>query len=73
MSKRKARCTYHGVRVRKHHVGSCSTGRRSREKVPVDHVILCHCEQDSDPKLAFFEAHPDRPHDRFYCGCKGWD
>jgi len=36
----------------------------------------CYCgrEEPSDPtRLAFFEHVPDADHDRYYCGCRGWD
>lgn len=33
----------------------------------------CTSEVPSQPGLAFFAHHPDRPHDEFYCGCWGWD
>lgn len=33
----------------------------------------CTSESPSSLDLAFFEHTPDKPHDRFYCGCWGWD
>ncbi len=30
-------------------------------------------EQPSDPKAAFFKSEPNSKHDRYYCGCYGWD
>lgn len=33
----------------------------------------CHTEQPSDVSLPFFEHHPNKEHDSFYCGCFGWD
>lgn len=33
----------------------------------------CTSEEPSSPALAFFEAKPDAKHDRYYCGCWGWD
>lgn len=34
----------------------------------------CQSERPSaQPGLAFFEHQPDQPHDRYYCGCWGWD
>ncbi len=30
-------------------------------------------EVPSSTKLAFFEHRPNEPHDRYYCGCYGWD
>jgi hypothetical protein len=32
-----------------------------------------HGERPSSTALAFFESHPDREHDVYYCGCFGWD
>lgn len=33
----------------------------------------CRHEQPSRMTLPFFEHQPDRPYDRYYCGCWGWD
>lgn len=33
----------------------------------------CHSEKPSSLGLAFFEHLPQAEHDRFYCGCFGWD
>jgi hypothetical protein len=30
-------------------------------------------ETPSYPALAFFEHRPNEKHDRYYCGCFGWD
>lgn len=35
--------------------------------------VYCKSTVPSSLKLAFFESHPDRPQDRYYCGCYGWD
>ena len=32
-----------------------------------------HAPKPSSVELAFFEHHPDREHDTYYCGCYGWD
>lgn len=32
-----------------------------------------HAEKPSSPALAFFAHHPEQEHDRYYCGCYGWD
>lgn len=32
-----------------------------------------HARVPSSPDLAFFESHPDKPEDEYYCGCRGWD
>jgi hypothetical protein len=42
---------------------SYSRGRDDKTHEPVP----------SDPKAAFFEARPDEPMDKFYCGCWGWE
>lgn len=33
------------------------------------------CQNTADSKwtLAFFRHEPQREHDSFYCGCRGWD
>jgi hypothetical protein len=34
----------------------------------------CQSERPSTaPGLAFFEHQPDKPFDRYFCGCWGWD
>jgi hypothetical protein len=61
---RKARCTYYGKR----------TGRMNECNYGESHESICHCEQPSSlEQLAFFTYEPDKPYDRFYCGCHGWD
>ncbi len=30
-------------------------------------------EVDSSTDLAFFVYQPQKPFDRYYCGCRGWD
>lgn len=42
-------------------------GRKSK-CVYGDHAII-----DSSTNSAFFEHHPDKEYDTFYCGCRGWD
>lgn len=32
-----------------------------------------HGETPSSPSLAFFQYTPGQKHDRYYCGCHGWD
>ena len=44
----------------------CSYSRR-RDGSP------CTSEKPSDPSLPFFSHEKDKEHDRFYCGCWGWD
>ena len=33
----------------------------------------CKRKEDSDLGLAFFEYRPNKEHDKYYCGCRGWD
>ena len=33
----------------------------------------CDKETRSSTDLPFFEYRPDRPHDSYYCGCRGWE
>ena len=33
----------------------------------------CNTEKPSALNLAFFEHKPEEEHDRYYCGCHGWD
>lgn len=33
----------------------------------------CRSERESATSLAFFEHRPGEDHDKFYCGCFGWD
>ena len=42
-------------------------GRKSRC------VYGCGNTRDSSTELPFFEHVPDKPNDRHYCGCRGWD
>lgn len=39
----------------------------------VARCAFCGLEAKSGLTLAFFEYHPDRPYDMYYCGCRGWD
>lgn len=34
---------------------------------------VCTSEIASNPHSAFFQHHPEREFDEFYCGCWGWD
>jgi len=61
---RMARCTFYGggnVPYRRNECNVCKAGQP------------CQCERPSSPGLPFFMAHPDKPYDEFYCGCRGWD
>ena len=33
----------------------------------------CGERQPSKPSLPFFWYRPDKMHDSYYCGCRGWD
>lgn len=33
----------------------------------------CRAQAASSLALAFFEHHPERKLDSYYCGCRGWD
>lgn len=45
----------------------------STRRARCDYYSQCHQERASSDQLAFFQHHPDRPYDGFYCGCHGWD
>ena len=64
LSKRKARCLYHG---------SIPRGGLHESNYGCKRGEACNCERPSDSKLPFFEHRPNREHDAFYCGCWGWD
>ena len=34
---------------------------------------MCKKKKDSSIDLPFFEYHPDKEYDWYYCGCRGWD
>lgn len=39
-------------------------------------AICSDCKGNEVPSnidLAFFESTPEKEHDRYYCGCRGWD
>lgn len=42
------------------------TGRKAR-------CSYCKNERPSSYDLAFFEHKPKQEHDKYYCGCFGWD
>lgn len=42
------------------------TGRKAK-------CTYCNGEVDSRLNLAFFEYCSDKPFDRYYCGCMGWN
>ena len=63
---RMARCTYYGRNAKGGWYNSnccnvCKTGQP------------CQCEQPSSSGLWFFQAHPDKEYDEFYCACQGAD
>ena len=63
LSARQARCSYYGKTPngRNHSSDTCKRGE------------VCYCEQPSSSSLAFFQYHPTKPHDEYYCGCFGWE
>ena len=65
---RLARCDYFGKPVK--HGWYNSNCRDKCAKSPDD---LCHCEKSSSLGLWFFEYHPDKEYDTFYCACHGAD
>jgi hypothetical protein len=58
-----ARCAYYGKKANGRNMG-CSKCRRGNP---------CQCTVPSSPDLAFFEHKPNLAHDKYYCGCWGWD
>lgn len=34
---------------------------------------LCSATSKSDKDLPLFKERPDKPHDDYFCGCRGWD
>ena len=64
---RTARCAYYGRPARgRSREGPCNGSWAIRDQP-------CLCERPSTDNLAFFEHRPSEPHDRYYCGCWGWD
>lgn len=61
---RTARCTYYG---------SVPTGRNHESYYGCKRGDRCLCEQPSSLTLPFFDRRRNDPHDRFFCGCWGWD
>lgn len=47
----------------------CSYSRGRGGSLPPEHRTGVPSSTD----LAFFEYQPDKEHDRYYCGCLGWD
>jgi len=62
LNERKARCTFYGKRTRRNECSVCSKGDGT-----------CKCERPSTDNLAFFQHHPDKEFDEFYCGCWSWN
>lgn len=61
LTDRVARCFYFGVKTRKNECRVCTRDG------------FCGCYRPSSMDLAFFEYHPDKEFDDFYCGCQSWD
>lgn len=64
LSGRTARCD---------HYGSIPTGRNHDSHYGCKRGEPCLCERSSHPDLPFFTYQPNKPRDRFYCGCWGFD
>lgn len=62
---RTARCHHHGKRAPGHGKSESNYGTKPNQ--------TCEAERPSAPGLPFFSHEPGQPHDRFYCGCWGWD
>ncbi len=70
---RQAKCTYYGAkteRMRKYGSCECDKCIKAMDGKPTGR---CACIVPSKPNLAFFEAQPDQPYDKFYCGCLSWN
>jgi hypothetical protein len=65
---RKARCAYYGTMFKQGPAIGANECAICKKRT--DHV--CHCERPSNTNLPFFEYQPDKPFDKFYCGCAGW-
>ena len=68
LSGRTAKCSYYGRLKPRHRYANdeCNYGCQGN--------ISCKCGTvPSSMGLAFFSHHPDKPQDKFYCGCFGWD
>lgn len=61
---RMAHCSYYGKTPK---------GRQHEGPKGCERGKPCMCEQPSSSNLAFFQYHPTKEHDEFYCGCWGWD
>lgn len=72
--KRRAKCNYYGsVTHRFKQYACCSCSKCCEQFKDGKEIGSCGCIVESRPDLAFFQAHPNRPFDSYYCGCKGWD
>lgn len=70
LSWRTARCAYYGkTPTGRSHEGPCVPGEPCLCERPSSEGI----NPDGPARLAFFEHRPDAGHDRYYCGCWGWD
>lgn len=66
---RTARCDYYGIAPA---IGARDRHRWSRRS-SCGTEGACKCEKPSSTDLAYFEYQRTQDHDRFYCGCHGWD
>lgn len=78
-NERMARCSYYGssniVDLKRKFKFACNY---DCDKTIAEGGRHCKCERPSSDNekghgLPFFEACPDKPYDKFYCGCWGWD
>jgi len=63
---RKARCTFYGKPVKKGSYNGCCCTK-------CDRLDICQCEEPSSTSLWFFQLHPDKEFDEYYCACHGAD
>lgn len=63
---RKARCNYFGR-------GSLTIKKNNESLFGCINKRDCDCEVASSTNLPFFEHHPNREFDSFYCGCWSWE
>lgn len=57
-------------------MGKPNEQEKTEEVTPPRVAFCAQCGGNPKPSsknLAFFEAIPDKPDDRYYCGCRGWD
>lgn len=70
LANREARCFYYGKKNSGRQYGPIYPKKRTGD---CGHHAICTCSASSSPSLPFFEYLPDKPYDKYYCGCWGWD